>query len=233
MGFFDLASPVLTPVNNVLVAIGGSAIALLVWALLASTVSMGCYWLCSNQQKLTELKQDIKAIKTELATSPPDDQAAAMAVSRKMLGMSMRHLGQTLWPTLAAGIPVVFVIIFIANNYAHVSPQPGSQISSVLHFENATPESRNLTWPLTSDVSESAFGSGLSPVIYKHSWSDWLIGNPAGYIPAASPVSQIDLAIEPQILFPSLPALLSGWEGLFLCAMVFFSLAIKFLFRIQ
>jgi hypothetical protein len=238
MGIFDLPAPLAQLIDGAFAALAGGTVRIALWALLASALSMGLYRLVSDQHQLAVLKADIAAAKARLNDAPPENYSAALASSRALLVLALRHVGKTLGPTLLAGLPVLVVFGFLSQSYSYIQPSPGATVAAVISYEDGRQENIALALPLAepgllAEVMPGAHPATAVPVIAKSSWVDWFFGNPAGTLRPASPIRQISFAVEARRFVPFGPDWLAGWEGLFLTLMVTISLAIKFLFRIQ
>lgn len=207
------------------------------WALIASILSMSAYRFSSNQQKITALKSRIASTRAAIKEAPPDDYEKAMASSKSLLSLSLRHVGSALGPTLVAGLPVLFVFSLLQQNYSYEQPQPGVMLSATLIAENGATETLSVSYPLSEQRILVEMDAGfapqtLVPIIAKPSWTDWLFANPAGALKPQSALRQIDFTVKAQRFLAFGPDWLAGWEALFLTLMVVFSLTIKRVFRI-
>ena len=240
MGIFDWPSPLLARFDGVLSAMVGSTGRIAFWSVFASVLSMAVYKLMSNQARLGELKAQISTTKAELNANPPDDYAQALQSSRALLGLSLRHVGHSILPTLLAGLPVVVVFVFLANTFSYRWPEGGAAVPVSVVYEDGHNQSLALafpydvaTQPLLAHEVSGAGGRPATPFIGKRSAFDLLFANPAGYVRDGSPVREVNLGLDAQRYVGFGPGWLASWEGLFLTVMVTMSLAIKFAFRIQ
>ena len=238
MGIFDWPAPLAHVIDSAFASFAGGSLRIALWALLASALSMGLYRLTSNQKKLAALKGEIAALKAKINAAETDDYAAAVASSKALLSLSLRHVGQTLGPTVLAGLPVLFVLAFLAQTYSYVAPEAGIPLTAAIAYEDGHTETTTLTFPVNDPRFEADIATGNAPaspvpVIAKPSWTDWFFGNPAGTLKPASAIREISFKVTPQRFLPFGPDWLAGWEALFLTLMVVASLAIKAIFRIE
>ena len=71
------------------------------------------------------------------------------------------------------------------------------------------------------------------PTIDKRHWWNFLIGNPAGYLPDDAGIDRIQLDLPANEYLPFGPAWLRAWYGIFFAAVLASSLAVKFWARID
>ena len=71
------------------------------------------------------------------------------------------------------------------------------------------------------------------PTIDKRHWWNFLIGNPAGYLPDDAGIERIELDLSPNEYLPFGPAWLRAWYGVFFAALLASSLALKLWARID
>ncbi|HEX2478697.1 MAG TPA: hypothetical protein VHK45_05415 [Geminicoccaceae bacterium] len=71
------------------------------------------------------------------------------------------------------------------------------------------------------------------PTIHKREWWNMLLGNPAGYLPDSSPLERVELELTPQHYLPVGPEWLKPWYVPFFGVLLFASLAIKVVAKIE
>ncbi|MFO1033111.1 MAG: hypothetical protein U1E15_03125 [Hyphomicrobiales bacterium] len=234
MGFFDLPAPALQAVDAAAAHVANETARIVLWAGLTSALVMALYRKLSNQKRIAALKAEIAAGKRDMADIDAEDMGAVMAHSRKLLGLSLKQIGASLWPTLVSGLPVLFVFAFLGNVYSYTAPEAGAQIAATVVHADGLVQSESLAWPLQDTrIDSTAVPSGVSASIAPRGWTARLFGNPAGYLNTAAAVERIDLGLQPKVFLSFMPDWLSGWEVLFLAVMTSLSLAIKFIFRIE
>ena len=129
MGFFDLLTPVLTPIDNVLAFVLPEFIRLVIWALLASAGTMWLYKLFSNQEELGKLKPKIKDVQNAIARydGPMNGLGPLIGQSFRLSG---KQMALTLLPALYASIPVLFLAVFVSGIFGYVLPQAGESFQA-------------------------------------------------------------------------------------------------------
>jgi hypothetical protein len=127
-GLLDLAFPALDALDA-----GLAAVALPAWARLAlygalsGAVTMAVYRLVSDQAGIRALKARSRELQGRLRGAG-DDLALTMRLTRENLAVSLRLLLRSLWPALAASLPVVAVIAWLATSWALPPPAPGTPV---------------------------------------------------------------------------------------------------------
>jgi len=130
---FDTADAWLSPHLSDGVRIGG-------WAVLAGVASMAIYALVSPQRKLKELAAT--TAETQKALSACDgDFTVAWPLIRKLLGAAFARLALTIVPSLAAGAPVILVLIWMDARFGCAAPRPGETVAV-----NVSPPSASVIW---------------------------------------------------------------------------------------
>ncbi len=237
MGLFDLATPVAQRIDAVMATAVPAPSRVALWALLASILSMAAYRCSSNQREISRLKASIASTRAAIRQAPPDDYEKAMASSKSLLALSLRHVMRALGPTLVAGLPVLFVFSLLQQNYSYEQPQPGTTLPATLILEDGATETLAVAFPLSEPRILDEIIPGFAPetpvpALAKPGWSDWLFANPAGSVKPQSALREIAIAVKPQRFVGFGPDWIAGWEALFLTLMVVFSLTIKRVFRI-
>lgn len=247
MGFFDLANPLLDAMDGWMAAVP-AAVRLAVWAAIGAIVSMGLYRLTSRQDRMAELKPQIREAQKALSNFD-GELNEVWPLMRRQMGLNFRQLGLATGPALLASIPLLFVLVWLSNRYDLVDPAVGQQIP--LSVSNDAPLSApglsesngeyTLAWPSSPvTVSHQATAlftidpeSALATVVHKKQWYNALIGNPMGYLPDAASVELVTLDLDSVEYLGFGPGWMRGWEMLFLSLLFAFSLAIKFAWKIH
>jgi hypothetical protein len=254
MGLLDLPQPFLTWCDQVM-AVGLPAyLRLILWGALGSVLSMGFYRLVSPQRKLSAVKAEIRSLRNSLLGYDGDFAGLWPLMSRSICA-SLKQVGLALGPAMLASLPVLFLIVWLSNAYSYGLPVPGETVEIAVtpagpdlgwkprQVAQRTGETWRITWP--SEAEEISLNDGSDnpllalpvvaavPVIHKKAWWNHLIGNPLGYLPSSSQVERVEIALPPRRVFGYGPDWAAGWEAVFFAAIVLFSLAIKFLFRIH
>ncbi len=72
-----------------------------------------------------------------------------------------------------------------------------------------------------------------SDTVEKFGWFNWLIGNPAGYLPADAPVAHIHLELPRRQLLDLGPSWLRGWIFWYFLVALLVSLWLKWRWRLH
>lgn len=240
----DIADAWFAPLVSDGVRIGG-------WAVLTGVASMAIYAWVSPQRRLKNLA--VATTETQKALSACDgDVAIAWPLIRKLLSTAFTRLGLTLAPSLAAGVPVVLVLIWMDGRFGSAAPRPGETVavsvspasaSVVWEPREAAQHSENeqwlVRWPdgskqvqlLSADGAQLFSLPGtLSPEVTRGDWWNVLTGTVA--LPADSPVDSVRIAYAPREFASFGPVWARGYLTIFLVTTCAASIAVKFAFRI-
>lgn len=238
-GLFDLPAPLFDWVDRHLFASLPAAAAVAVWALLAGVATMELYRLLSPQARIERLKHATREAQQRLSAYD-GDLDGAWPLIRRLLGVSLQRVAIVLPATLVAAYPVIAVLVWASNTWGHHFPDdPGSvavtaeapfdarwvaAAGEAPHVQARTPGGELvLDRPVAVPVT----------VLHKREWWNWLVGNPAGYLPADAPVERIDIDLPRRELFAAGPAWLRGWEAVFIPVLFVSALAYKAIRRIH
>jgi len=236
---------------------GGIRVAL--YGALSGWLCMALYRRFSKQSELSALGAQTSALRRELAGyDGPFD--GLMVRVRQLLRLSGRHLRLSFVPALLAGLPLLWVMPWLSNQFGAQWPQPGTRVE--LRPEAMTVAAEDLSWSggeVSWDSAKSAWfiewpREGAQPIqlqqgertllqLPMHSPSavvhirepllNRLIGNPAGYLPDDAPFSVIHLDLPEQTLLPFGPGWLRGWLATYLAAVFAVSLWLKWRWKLQ
>jgi hypothetical protein len=126
-GLLDWPGVVLGWIDQPLRAFLPDAIVLSFWALVSAAATMWVYQRFSNQDKLAALKPQIKAVQKKLSNYDGDFSGLKPLIAENFR-LSGRQIGLALGPALLAGIPVLFVLVWISNAYGVYLPEPGTPV---------------------------------------------------------------------------------------------------------
>ncbi|MGI9309192.1 MAG: hypothetical protein ACR2P6_08010 [Gammaproteobacteria bacterium] len=251
MGFFDLASPLLSVLDGLLGFIPPS-FRIVVWGVISSALTMFVYWWSSPQEKIGDIRDKAVAARKKLIGYDGDEFDEYIKIATDVLKMSGKHFLVVTGPAIIGGLPVLFVIVWMSNVYGYQFPAIGTSVAL-----NAYPDATQVQWPADSVATEDGSRSfdwpaapiALSdtsgnllttipmaaaiPVIEQRYWWNSLLGNPSGYLDAATSVQTITIDIPPQTFFEIGPSWLHGWEAPYFIVLVAFSIAIKIRFKIN
>lgn len=254
MGLFDLPAPLLSWLDQRLDAVAPPLVRVVIWAALSAALSMGLYRRLSRQRLLAAVAAELRETRRELASYDGDFRGLRPRLGR-LLGLSLRQVRLTFLPAVVASVPLLFVLPWLGKTMNHRLPEAGTVIAVRVQPPRARvawqpPAARHLgdgrfrvAWPDPRErlVLSTANGRALlelplpapSPVIEPPHWSDRLIGNPAGYLPAGTPVKRVELGLPSRTFLPFGPRALQSAEALYLAVLVLCSLVIRRAFGIR
>jgi hypothetical protein len=101
---------------------------LALYGALSGALTMAVYRLVSDQAGIRALKAESRGLQGRLRAAG-DDLASTMRLTRANLAVSLRLLLKSLWPALAASLPVVAVIAWLAVSWSVPMPAPGAPVA--------------------------------------------------------------------------------------------------------
>lgn len=257
MGLLDLPAPIFSIIDGVLAMAMPAVLRLIIWGILAGWLSMIVYRLFSDQEKIGALKTLQKNQQKDIAEFD-GEFAELMPLIRHTLALGIRQLGLALGPALIATVPVLFIVIWVAGQFGHVSPVAGSEVflsvepaGSDIHWSSATQVTSSeggwvINWPSqdqTLAMMEGAMKGNQPlltlpiehdiPVIHKKRWWNLLMANPLGYLPKDSETDVVYIGLPEQVIIGSGPAWVRGWMFSFFVSFLLSSFAFKFLLRLN
>jgi len=126
-GLLDWPGVALDLINQPLVAVLPEPVALAFWALVSSWLTMWVYRRFSNQEEMAALKPQIKAVQRKLSNYD-GDFGGLVPLIRENFSLAGRQLMLALGPAVLAGVPVLFVLVWISNAYGVTMPPAEAQI---------------------------------------------------------------------------------------------------------
>jgi len=225
------------------------------FGLICGALSMGIYWLLSNQARTRAVSAELREIRRKLFAADLDEAEFAR-LNKRNLALSFGHLGRTLGPSLVAALPFLLFAVWLAHYHAVQWPPAGETISIRLvppaEEARGGPEpvfrstGAGLTLVVQPDMTDQAIrltagdgviyegtpGLPLGGALFKRQWWNLLLENDAGYLDPNAPVDEVFFAMPPVHVVEGLPAWLSGWEALFILSVFLSALALKVIFRI-
>ena len=139
-GLLDWPGVVLGWINAPLVAVLPESLVLAFWALVSSFLTMWVYRHFSNQEQLAALRPQVKAVQKKLSNYDGEFSGLKPLIMENFR-LSGRHILLALGPALLAGIPVLFVLVWVSNAYGVKFPEPGTlvQVRAIADADAATP----------------------------------------------------------------------------------------------
>lgn len=250
----DLPFPLFNIIDAGLGVILPAAGRLVVWGAFAGAAAMGLYALVSNQARIGAQKAAIRDVQGRLKAAQ-DDFGETMRLSKANLGASFKLLRMVTGPALLSSLPLVFLLVWVAEAYAYRTPAPGDAVpvaftppAAAVEVRPAgafaaSPEGGALRWPAEGTI-ELRDGQGqvwaapadgpMPPVlVHKRLWWNWIYGNPAGYLRDDASLEEVRFTQTPQDVLGFGPGWLRGWELVFFLSVVVASLTTKRLARID
>lgn len=256
MGLFDLPAPLFGAIDSVLSLALPPVLRLVLWGILAGWLTMVLYRRLSNQEKIQQLKAEQKK-QQKLIADFDGEFGDLLPLVRHTLALGLRQLGLSLGPALLATIPVLFIIVWVAGAFGHEQPRPGDRVNIETSAASAVPA--GLAWSQPLLARETATGWTLSwpgpeqhvallqddrslfelpfedsiPVIHKRRWWNWLMANPAGYLPDDAAVDMVEIGLPAQQFLSFGPAWMHGWLFSFFASFLLASIGFKLALRID
>ena len=150
-GLLDWPGVVLGAINQPLVAVLPEPVVLAFWALVSSWLTMWVYRRFSNQEEMAALKPQVKAVQKRLSNYD-GEFSGLMPLIRENFRLSGRQIMLALGPALLAGVPVLFVLVWISNAYGVTMPVTGAEIK-VRAVATGTEDNPGWQWQGTSTES--------------------------------------------------------------------------------
>jgi len=253
MGLFDLPAPLLAAIDQVLAIALPEFLRLLVWGVICGWLTMVVYRLLSRQEAIAELKSQQK-VQQEAISQFDGEFNELMPLIRRTFSLGFKQLGLSIGPALLATIPILFIVAWVATAFVYEAPRPGDviEVTAEPSGENLS-WSRNagaavaengwqVTWPAGGETIELLLDDSpalelsseeLHGIIHKRKWWNWLIANPAGYIPDDSQTDSVQVGLPTRQFLSFGPGWMQGSLFVFFSAFLLASIAFKFLMRIE
>lgn len=237
-GLLDLPAPLFETVERA----AGELPALVrlgLWAALGALVSIEVYRLVSPQRRIAEAMAELR--RTQQALEQFDGAFAdALPLMGRLLSLAGRRLALVLPAAVIGSLPALALLVWLDGAYGARFPQPGTPVT--VRTDRPLLDAR---WQETGRTSGEVVVTDAehrpvvrtdvpAPVsrIEKWRWWNLLIGNPAGYLPAAAPVDRIDIDLPKVEVLPLGPSWIRGWEPSFLALFLAFALVARWARRV-
>ena len=116
--------------------------------------SMLMYGWLSDQERIAEVKEDVEVARQKMQGYDGEEFGPLLEMVKESLGLSVKQLKIMLGPTLAAGIPILGLLIWMEGAYTHKFPEPGAQIKAVVEPAGALQdEDPAATWQPSGAVA--------------------------------------------------------------------------------
>lgn len=255
-GLLDWPAPLLDALDTGLDRIGVPALLHIVaYAAASSWVGMALYRRLSDQPRLAEVGAQVAQSQQALA-SHEGDFATLRVLILGNLRATGHHLALTLRPAIIASLPLLFFLPWLSNRFDFRQPDAGQPISVCvqpavdgLHWQTSNVVAADakgcwlVPWPDSKTPATLADPAGrtllslsdvaASDTVEKPAWINWLIGNPAGYLPSDAPIERVHIALPQRQLLHIGPAWFRGWMLWYLSAVFFVSFWLKWRWRLH
>jgi hypothetical protein len=253
LGLLDLPAPILDAIDGALGFALPPLLRLLLWGVVAGWLTMLLYRRLSNQERIGRLKAEQKA-QQKLIAEFDGEFSDLMPLIRKTLGTGFRQLGLAIGPALLATVPVLFLVVWVAGEFAYELPAPGAAIrfeaepaAGDIAFEPpaaavAAEGGWTVAWP---DADAEVLLTGGErillrlplqepvPVIHDRRWWNFLMANPLGYLPDDLAARAVHIGLPERRYLSFGPDWLRGWMFSFFLPFLLSSVAFKFVLKVD
>lgn len=255
LGVLDLPAPLLASIDSAMSAVGVPALLrVLAWGLVGGSIGMWLYRRYSPQARIADVRAGLRTVQKELADYDGEFSGLRRLIGRQF-GLVFTQLRLTFGAALLAGLPVLLILPWLSNAYDARQPEPGHAVvicatpvaaATALRWSDdviVNPDGcRTVAWPATSTPLQ--LSSDATPllefpmqvparIVHRRGALNWLIGNPAGYLPEASPVQVVTIALPATELITMGPGWLRGWEAAFFSAALLLSLWLRWRWKLN
>jgi len=258
-GWFDIASPVLSWIEDHLFFWLPGILRIILWGLVASFGSMAMYKWISNQKRIGELKSQILEARGKL-NAFDGELSKLWPLLGHNLSLAGRQLGLTFIPAMTASLPVIFILVWMSNIHDALPPPVGEKIrvEAIADATHQLPPMRwegghaeesgeegvwQIAWPsdaqpmrlVDSDGMKLLQLPGEAPVstVHQKRWWNVLAGNPSGYLPNPGDVDTVMIGLPGDEFQHIGPWWLRSWIALFFGVIMITSLGLKFAWRLH
>ena len=253
MGIFDLLTPPLAWIDNTILASINIDVRLIIWSLISAIGSTLLFKWFINPQKISVAKTQLRASQKAL-NSHDGEFSELKSLATKTIALSLKRLGLTIIPTLAASTILVFMLVFLSSQYDLKVPEAGSRINYTITWEEGIKNQTiqwsdklantqtTVTWPEENTTIEMFDNQGLKllsiptvpvSIIHKKQWWNVLLANPAGYIPDHSDVAYVTFEFTSKEMGPIFGAYFDTWHWPFIILLSLFSIACLIIFKVK
>lgn len=257
LGLLDLPSPLLGAIDAGMAAIGLPALLrVLAWGAVGGAIGMWLYRRYSPQQRIADVRAELRIVQKELADYDGEFGGLRSLVGRQF-GLVFTQLRLTFGAALLAGLPVLLILPWLSNAYDARYPEPGQVVTvcatpaaaaAGVHWKGGAVGVAdaagcwNVAWPskaaalqLVQDpLTLLELPTGVpARLVHRRSPLNGLIGNPAGYLPDASPIQAVSIALPANELVSFGPGWLRGWEASFFTPALLVSLWLRWRWKLN
>lgn len=255
-GLLDIPGIVFGPLDGAL-AMGHvpAVLRVLLWGALAGYAGMWIYRRWSPQQRIAELRAELALVQGKLA-SYDGEFSGLLPLIKAQFALALRQMRLTAGAALLAATPILLVLPWLSNQYDREFPATGSVIEVCASPADAASGLRwtptaltvydngcwSVAWPANGPATrlmekDKALMhlplSAPSAIVHKRRWFNWLIGNPAGYLPQDASTEAVTLGLPTLKLFDFGPSWLRGWEAAFFFSALVVSLWLRWRWKLN
>ncbi|MFO1067105.1 MAG: hypothetical protein U1E14_01100 [Geminicoccaceae bacterium] len=245
-GLLNLAYPLLGGIDSYFLWLP-DVVRVALWGAVSGLLAMMLYVLMSNQGSIKAMQGEARQLRGSVQQADDAGEAARLALEN--LKLSFRVLGKVTLPAMLSGIPVIFVLAWLAATYDTVAPPAGAPVpvtaepaDVALQLTPPAAEPSAIAWPAPGGEYQVADSTGTifaapatatpPTIVHKRVWWNVLLGNEAGYLPDSAAVDAIHLAVPSRELWSVGPSWMHGWLFVYLVSLIIVSLFVKFAFKI-
>jgi len=249
MGFFDLLTPVLMWVDQLLEHVLPITLRLIFWGLISALLGVWVFKLTCRFERLAAIKQQL-ADAQQIMIDHDGEFSELMPLAWKTIKLSLNRLRITVLPAMLSVLAVMFVLVFLSNRYDAKEPGSNTAIAFSIAGDQGSwywqdPETGERTdalmWPAEGQIrvltngTEQVLSAPFKPVsiIHKKQWWNVLIANPAGYLDEQALIDEVTFEF-PAATVPSwMDDYLGGWFWFYMLITLLCSIAFMVIFKIK
>lgn len=249
MGLIDVPAPLFDLLDAWAAGQLPETARLALWAALGGGVSMAIYWAVSPQAELARTKDRVIKLRATLAAYDGELRGARRLLL-DMLGTSLHQVRLVLAPAVLASFPLISLIVWLDTRYGYVVPSVVSDVEARavpneyharLTSNGAGPPGPGSGGSAGTLVVSDWNGDPLArmplstpvPLVHKRRWWNWLMGNPAGYLPNDIALDRVEIDWPRREFISFGPPWVRTWHSVFLLTLIISSLGLKWAFRIR
>jgi hypothetical protein len=241
MGLFDLPAPLFTWITSQLSDYLPPVTLIVLWALVGAVIATELYRLLSPQHRLAAVKAELRAAQRDLS-GYDGELAGAWPRMGRLLRLALQRIALILPAAILSSLPLLSLIVWLDTAYSRSFPDSAEPAAPTIAAPGFGAQWRDTTekLPRRLVVTDEA-GKVVADVVVrapvdrieKRHWWNLLFGNPAGYLPAETPVDRIDLPVERREMIAVGPPWLRGWEAMFFVPLLVGALTLNLLRRVE
>ncbi len=234
LGLFDIANPILLPLDDALAKFLPPVARVVVVAALLTWFGMWLYRISSGQKHLRALKRLARRGDRGLH-DPNIEFNELLRRARRSIGLQMAILARVFVPSVLGMVPLLFGMSAVSSRYSHSLPdvetprtwcvQPETAATRIRLNDKVMPTACvELPWEpgfgarvQFDDVEVTHdLGKGASNILHQRLWWNLLIGNPGGYLPDSAGMTSLSVKHPDRQLVGFGPGWIRHWLFWFL-----------------